>query len=110
LNKLSRTTLLEKSSEKQLQKAFKRRYLAFRYTVGRGTSTASKIVGILELLSDGQWHSAEEIKRKMDLNVKEFRQITSFLKEYNFIVSDETGKAIKIEETARRFLTHTANS
>ncbi len=46
----------------------------------------------------------------MDLNVKEFRQITSFLKEYNFIVSDETGKAIKIEETARRFLTHTANS
>ncbi len=106
----SRTILLEKSSEEHLQKAFKQHYTAFTYTVGRGTSTASKIVGILELLSDGQWHSAEEIKQKMDLNMKEFRQITSFLKEYNFVVSDETGEAVKIEENARRFLTHTANS
>jgi hypothetical protein len=46
----------------------------------------------------------------MNLNIREFRQITSFLKEYNFVVSDETGKAVKIEENARRFLTHTANS
>jgi hypothetical protein len=65
---------------------------------------------MLELLGDGQWHSTEEIKRKTDLNAKEFRQITSFLKEYNFIVSEETGKAVKIEESARKFLGHTVSS
>jgi hypothetical protein len=105
-----RAILLEESSEKHFQKAFKQHYTAFTYAVGRGTSTASKIVGILELLGDGQWHSVEEIRQKIDLNVKELRQITSFLKEYNFVVSDETEKAVKIEENARRFLTHTANS
>lgn len=69
----------------------------------------SKIVKMLEMLGDGQWHRAEEIKRKMDLDADEFRQLVLFLKEYNFVVLEDTGKAVKIDESAREFLSHAAS-
>lgn len=108
-----RNNLLEKSSEKQPQKAFKHRKPkcgSNRQHPKEETTTASKIIGILELLNDGQWHRIEEIERKMKLNESETKKIVAFLKEYNFIISEETRRAIKIEENARRFLMRTPNS
>jgi alpha-tubulin suppressor-like RCC1 family protein len=67
-------------------------------------STASKITEILDLLNDGEWHKIREIEEKMRLEEKDIQQIVDFLKEYNFIVLEETKKAIKIEEKTRRFL------
>lgn len=69
------------------------------------TSTTSKIVKILEMLSDKQWYTLKEIQRKMKLNENQMQQIIGFLKEYNFIIINEKGKEIKLEETVRRFLT-----
>ncbi|HVP26485.1 MAG TPA: hypothetical protein VMT26_02310 [Candidatus Bathyarchaeia archaeon] len=45
-----------------------------------------------------------EIEEKIRLEEKDIQQIIDFLKEYNFIVLEETKKAIKIEEKTRRFL------
>jgi transcription initiation factor IIE alpha subunit len=69
------------------------------------TSTTSKIVKILEMLSDKQWYTLKEIQQKMKLNENQMQQIIGFLKEYNFIIINEKGKEIKLEETVRRFLT-----
>jgi hypothetical protein len=41
----------------------------------------------------------------MQLEEKQTQELIAFLKEYNFIVFEETKKAIKIEDAARRFLT-----
>jgi len=62
------------------------------------------------VLNDGQWHTLKEIQQKTELNKNQIRQITRFLKEYNFIIVDETNKEIKLEENVRKFLTQTATS
>lgn len=74
------------------------------------TSTASKITEILDLLSDGQWHEIREIKEKMKLKERRIQQIVAFLKEYDFILVEETKKAVKIEAAAREFLAQKASS
>jgi len=62
------------------------------------------------LLSDGQWHEIREIKEKMKLEEGRIQQIVAFLREYDFILVEETKKAIKIEAVARDFLTQKASS
>lgn len=62
------------------------------------------------MLSDGRWHEIEEIRQKMQLEENQTQELLTFLKEYNFIVFEETKKAIKIEGAARRFLTHSVSS
>jgi len=62
------------------------------------------------VLNDGQWHTLKEIQQKTELNKNQIHQITRFLKEYNFIIVDETNKEIKLEEAVRKFLTQTATS
>jgi len=52
----------------------------------------------------------EEIRQKMQLEENQAQELVAFLKEYNFIVFEETKKAIKIEDAARRFLTHRVSS
>lgn len=74
------------------------------------TSTASKITEILDLLSDGQWHEIREIKEKMKLKERRIQQIVAFLREYDFILVEETKKAVKIEAAAREFLAQKASS
>jgi len=62
------------------------------------------------MLNDGQWHWLEEIEQKTELGKNQIHQIVAFLKEYNFIISDETSKKIKLEETVQRFLTQTTTA
>jgi hypothetical protein len=73
-------------------------------------STASKITEILNLLSDGEWHGLGEIEDKMKLKEKELQQIMDFLREYDFIVLEETKEAIRIDEKAQKFLTQKPSS
>jgi len=62
------------------------------------------------VLNDGQWYTLKEIQQKTELNKNQINQITRFLKEYNFIIVDETNKEIKLEENVRKFLTQTTTS
>jgi hypothetical protein len=94
---------LERSSEKQPHKAFKRMVRKSILSM-EDTLTTSKIAEILELLGDEQWHTLEEIQEKMKLNDNQMQQIVGFLKEYNFIVVNEKREEIRLEETVRRFL------
>jgi hypothetical protein len=68
------------------------------------------MIEILELLTDGKWHGVEEIRWKMQLKEHEVHKIVTFFEEYNFILLEKTRGAIKIEETARRFLIQSASS
>jgi DNA-binding IclR family transcriptional regulator len=70
----------------------------------------SKIVGVLEILNDGKWRTLEEIRGKMNLSRSQIHTIAGFLKEYQFVTMDETGKMMRIEETVRKFLTQEATS
>ena len=65
----------------------------------------SKITEILETLSDGKWHSLEEIQQRMKLSGIQVQKITIFLKEYNFVAIDEENKKIRINKNVRKFLT-----
>ncbi len=62
------------------------------------------------MLNDGHWHGIEEIRLKMHLEEKQVQQIVEFLKAYNFIVTEETRKEIRLEDSARKFLTQRVNS
>ena len=66
---------------------------------------AVRIAGVLEILNDGKWHTLEEVQRKMNLNRNQIQHIAWFLKEYQFVIMDETKNKIRIEETVRKFLT-----
>ena len=69
---------------------------------------AFRVAGVLEILSDGDWHTLEEVRRKMNLNRNQIQQIATFLKEYEFVTLDAKQKRMRIEETARKFLTKKA--
>lgn len=69
---------------------------------------AFRVAEVLEILSDGNWHTLEEVRRKMNLNRNQIQQIVGFLKEYEFVAVDETQKRMRIEETVRKFLTQEA--
>ena len=71
---------------------------------------ALKIEEVLEMLSDGEWHSLEEIRKKMNLNRNQIQQIAGFLKQYEFVRVDETEKRMRIEEAVRKFLVEEATS
>lgn len=71
---------------------------------------ALKVVGVLEMLSDGKWHMIEEVRRKMKLNKNQIRQIAGFLLQYEFVSVDETGKKVRIEEAVRKFLVQETTS
>jgi len=69
---------------------------------------AFKVAEVLEILSDGNWHTLEEVRREMNLNRNQIQQIAGFLKEYEFVAIDEKQKRMRIEETVRKFLTRKA--
>lgn len=65
---------------------------------------ASKISLILDLLSDGKWHSFAGLSRKSRLDSREIEKILSFLDKYEFARVDfENGKA-KINKAFQRLL------
>jgi hypothetical protein len=49
---------------------------------------ASKIDMILEVLSDGEWHSLYELQYLVKLTEKQIQKITSFLSEFDFVHVD----------------------
>jgi DNA-binding IclR family transcriptional regulator len=71
---------------------------------------AFKIGGVLEMLTDGEWHTLQGIRRKMKLNRDQIRQIALFLVEYEFVAIDETKNKIRIEEAVREFLAQKTTS
>ncbi len=65
---------------------------------------ASKISMILDLLSDGKWHSIAGLSRKSSLDGREMEEILSFLDKYEFAKVDfENGKA-KINKAFQKLL------
>ena len=73
-------------------------------------TTSSKIAEILELLSDGKWRMLEEIQQKTKVEREQIQQIIEFLKEYDFVVLDETEKKIRLNKLAQKFLTQTTTA
>ncbi|MGD0158885.1 MAG: hypothetical protein ABSB89_01155 [Candidatus Bathyarchaeia archaeon] len=71
---------------------------------------AFKIAGVLEMLSDGEWHALQTIRRRMKLNRDQSQQIALFLEEYEFVTFDQTKTKIRIKEDVREFLVKDATS
>lgn len=76
----------------------------------RGKGTAAKIARILELLEDGQWHMLGDVQKKTRLNEDQIQQIVAFLKEYQFITTDDAKDKIKLQEAVSKFLKRNVTS
>ncbi len=63
-----------------------------------------RISGVLEMLSDGEWHRLEEIGKEMGLSTSQVQQIVGFLKQYEFVTLDEAKEKVRIGEAAREFM------
>ena len=48
----------------------------------------SKMTLALQVLSDGEWHSMEELRELVDLDEHQAEGIVSFLNEYDFAARD----------------------
>lgn len=64
----------------------------------------------MEVLGDGEWHALREVQRKTRLGRNQIQRLIDFLKEYGFIVVDETERRIKLDETVQEFLMQTSTS
>ena len=64
----------------------------------------SKVMTILELLSDGKWHGIEDLLMKTGLNERKFQEITMFLSNYDFVKFDEEKRRVKINRDFRKLL------
>jgi DNA-binding IclR family transcriptional regulator len=65
---------------------------------------------ILELLSDGKWHTLEEIQETTKLTKSSIMRVIQFLEEYGFVVADEEERKIRLDENVRKFLAQTVTS
>ena len=65
---------------------------------------ALRVAEVLEILSDGKWHTLEQVRRGMKLDRNQIRQIAEFLEKYEFVTVDEARKRMRIEEAVREFL------
>jgi len=105
--------VLELSSEKQHQNRNSQDIYPTtnkRITLQRDFLTTSKMANILELLSDGRWHTLDEIQERMKIGEPQLERITAFFKEYNFTVNDEEKKKIKLNKIAQEFLAQTTTA
>jgi predicted transcriptional regulator len=64
----------------------------------------SKVMVILELLSDGKWHGIEELLLEAGLSEQKFQEITGFLSKYGFVKVDEENKKVKVNRDFQRLL------
>ena len=64
----------------------------------------SRLMLILELLSDGNWHGIDELLVKVKLNEQKFREVTEFLDKYSFIEFDHENRKVKINRDFRKLL------
>jgi DNA-binding IclR family transcriptional regulator len=57
------------------------------------------------MLSDGEWHTLREVQQRAKLNKDKVQRLTEFLKDYGFIVVDETeriGLDVAVKELLRQ--------
>jgi hypothetical protein len=71
-------------------------------------SMVSKIMKILELLVDGQWHEIGELQGKAKLTELQMRELTMFLNQYEFVKIDKETMKVKISKDWHEFLAQTA--
>ena len=64
----------------------------------------SKVMVILELLSDGKWHDVEEVLSSAGLSEMEFLEVTEFLSKYGFVKVDEKNLKLKVNRDFQRLL------
>jgi DNA-binding IclR family transcriptional regulator len=67
----------------------------------------SKIMLILELLSDGKWHGTEELLLRLGLNEQKLQEITAFLNRYDFVKIDDKNRKVKINKDFKKLLVQT---
>ena len=56
------------------------------------------------MLSDGQWHTVEEIQKRVKVHSNHIQRVIEFLKTYDLIVIDDLEKKIKLSKMTRKFL------
>jgi DNA-binding IclR family transcriptional regulator len=71
-------------------------------------TVVSKVMTILELLSDGKWHGIEDLLVKTGLNEQKFQEITMFLSNYDFVKFDEEKRKVKINRDFKKLLAQPA--
>jgi len=59
---------------------------------------------VAELLQDGKWHHVRSIARELGQPEGKIREILKFCADFNFVVLDEAGSRVKIDERFKRFL------
>jgi len=103
-NRYARAILiLEKSSEENPQKPFKRLHPNSKAFNG-SLFTLPKVEDILMLLKNGKWHDLKEIGEKTQLNNLKVKSVTKFLSQYNFIKLNEGEQKIKLDPSMKKFL------
>jgi DNA-binding IclR family transcriptional regulator len=65
----------------------------------------SRVMLILELLSDGKWHGVEELLVRVCLNERKFAEVAGFLSKYDFVTVDEKNGRVKINRDFLKLLT-----
>jgi DNA-binding IclR family transcriptional regulator len=63
---------------------------------------------ILDVLSDGKWHSVEELQKGLELDEDEVREVTEFLNKYDLAKVDEKNGKVKIDRNFQKLLTLSA--
>ena len=67
----------------------------------------SKVMMILELLSDGRWHGTDELLLKLEVNEQKFQEMTAFLSKYGFVKVDGKNRRVKINRDFKKLLVQT---
>ncbi len=68
----------------------------------------SKITELLEILSDGEWHTLAELRRQLNTEPRQFSKVVSFLVEYEFIMLDEAERKAHVSKAAQKLLSQKA--
>ena len=64
----------------------------------------SRVMLILELLSDGKWHEIDELLVEVRLTEQKFREVTEFLDKYGFVEFDHESRKVKVNKDFRKLL------
>ena len=67
-------------------------------------SLVSRVMLILELLSDGKWHEIDELLVRVKLTEQKFHDVTEFLDKYGFVEFDHENRKVKINKDFRKLL------
>ncbi len=68
----------------------------------------NKLCELLDMLKDGKWHEANQLKQSMSLTEDEMKEILDFLVKYHFVTVDEKKERLKVDKDFQRILTQTA--